>query len=95
MAIIMALTRTGRLAVALIHTNKVMATEPRETQTARQPAVQPAASGSRMSGGPIHQLLGRAGSSESLLSRGPLHRLMAARRLGSGPSVYRDDPPRT
>jgi hypothetical protein len=39
--------------------------------------------------------LGRASSSESVLSRGPIHRLMAARRLGAGPSVYRDDPPRT
>jgi hypothetical protein len=95
MAIMMALTRTGRLAVALIHNNKVMAGEARETETERQPSVRPTSPGTRSSRGPIHQLLGRASSSESVLSRGPIHRLMAARRLGAGPSVYRDDPPRT
>jgi hypothetical protein len=94
MAIVMTLTRTGRLAVALVANDKVMTASPPQTEIERPVLVGTTTSGSRMSRGPIHQLLGRTGSSESLLSRGPIHRLVAARRLGPGPSVYRDDSPR-
>ena len=93
MAIVMTLTRTGRLAVAFVSHNKVMAASPDEARHEREAAVPVTSSTSRLSIGPIHQLLGRAASSESLLSRGPIHRLVAARRLGPGPSVYRNDPP--
>jgi hypothetical protein len=83
MAIMMALTRTGRLAVALYANNKTMEATTPEPEGAGNPEGRRESFEDVISGRPIHRLL----------SHGPIHQLMRARRMDRASSVGQQGPP--
>jgi hypothetical protein len=102
MAIVMTLTRTGRLSIALATSTKVMDSPAGSTRVMDAPAgVEPA---TQIPGGdvqvaanapvrdfqPANDQPSSVTSGEGLLSRGPIHRLLRARQPGSTPPIYSD-----
>jgi hypothetical protein len=83
MAIAMALTRTGRLAVALVANNKVMEASTPQPVGVGFPEDGPDSLEGLASGRPIHRLL----------SHGPIHQVLRARGIERASSPMREGPP--